>query len=286
MERRSVARLGQRPMSVGRLPERLDWPDHSWSDPNGGSILLHGVLPTVVYPRVMRPRVHWHALALLESPDVVDMWVQEEKDEAESPGVNLAHGLISGGSFGIYLDEVTLLEDVTSGSYPDPEPRRLHRNAVRHERPVYFIEPTADDEQWYDHLMLEAKAASHWKKLLGLISLGGKWRKKVKVNIFDAQKPPKGVSPNFGSASVLAATWWDLNEWLVGEAVVKARDLRYAERLRGALADLRSVHGDDAVLLLPLFLPHRNAILAALEALPETEEITSYPTDTADTEEE
>lgn len=273
-------------MSVNSLPERLDWADHAWSDPDGGTILLHGVLPTVVYPRTMRPRESWHALAILEPPDVVDMWVQEEKDEAESPGVNLAHGLISGGTFGIYLDEITLLEDVKSGSFPDPEPRRLHRNAERHERPVYFIEPTADDEFWSEHLTNEAKAASHWKKLLGMISLGGKWRKRVKKNIFSAQKPPRGISPNYGSAAVLAATWWDLNEWLIGESVVKARDLRYAERLRGALADVRKSHGDEAVLLLPLFLPHRNAILAALENLPEAEEITSYPTDSDNTEEE
>ena len=39
-------------------------------------------------------------------------------------------------------------------------------------------------------------------------------------------------------------------------------------------------------MLLPLFLPHRNAVLAALESLPEPEEITSNTTDTADTEEE
>lgn len=273
-------------MSVNGLPERLDWSDHAWTDPDGGTILLHGVLPTVVYPRVMRPREAWHGLAILEAPDVVDMWVQEEIDEAESPGVNLAHGLISGGSFAIYLDEITLLEDVKSGSFPDPEPRRLHRNAVRHERPVYFIEPTADDEGWNQHLTNEAKAGSHWKKLLGLISLGGKWRKRVKKNIFDAQKPPKGVSVNHGSAAVLAATWWDLNQWLVGEKVADARDLRYAERLRGALAELRTIHGLNAVLLLPLFLPHRNAVLAALETLPEPEEITSNPTGTANTEEE
>ena len=273
-------------MSVGKVPERLDWPDHLWTDPDGGSILLHGVLPTVVYPRAMRPRGNWHALALLESADVVDMWVQEEKDEVESPGVNLAHGLISGGSFGIYLDEITLLEDVTSGRFPDPEPRRLHRNAERHDRPIYFVEPTADDEQWFEHLTNEAKAASHWKKLLGLISLGGKWRKRVRKNIFLAQKPPKGITPNLGSASVLSATWWDLNEWLVGEKIVEARDLRYAERLRGSLADLRKTHGDDAVLLLPLFLAQRNAVLEALEALPVPEEITSNPTDTGQTEEE
>ena len=74
-------------MSVAPLPERLDWEDHVWSDPDGGQILLHGVLPTVVYPRTMRPRTNWHAMALLESPDVVDMWVQEEKKIVFNSGV-------------------------------------------------------------------------------------------------------------------------------------------------------------------------------------------------------
>jgi hypothetical protein len=273
-------------VSVNSVPDRLEWGDQLWEDPDGGKILIHSVLPTVVYPRSMRTRESWHALALLESPDVVDLWVQEEKDEAESPGVNLAHGLISGGSFGIFLDEISMVEDVTSGRFPDPEPRRLHRNAVRHERPVFFIEPTADDEEWNKHLIREAKAASHWRKLLGMISIGGKWRKRVKKNIFDAQKPPKGVSPNFGSAAVLSATWWDLSEWIVSPEVALARDRRYAARLRGALASLRAVHGDDATLLLVTYLPHRNTLLEALESLPDQEEISLITTSSGQTEEE
>jgi hypothetical protein len=268
------------------VPARLDWGDHVWEDPDGGQILLHAVLPTIVYPRLMRPRDTWNGLALLESDDVVDLWVQEEKDEVESPGVNLSHGLISGGAFGIFLDEVTRIEDVTSGRFPDPEPRRLHRNAVRHERPVFFIEPTADDERWSEHLTLEAKAASHWRKLLGMISIGGKWRKRVKKNIFDAQKPPKGVSSNFGSAAVLSATWWDLSEWVVGPQVSRSRDQRFAARLRGALALLRAEFGNDAILLLPLYLPHRNAILDALNSLPKQEKISLDTTSTDRQEEE
>tara|TARA_B110000444_G_scaffold97003_1_gene91974 strand:+ start:65802 stop:66623 length:822 start_codon:yes stop_codon:yes gene_type:complete len=273
-------------VSVNSLPARLDWDDYVWEDPDGGQILLHGVLPTVVYPRLMRPRESWNGLALLESPDVVDLWIQEEKDEAESPGVNLSHGMISGGAFGIFLDEVSCVEEVTSGRFPDPEPRRLHRNAVRHERPVFFIEPTADDEGWNEHLTKEAKAASHWRKLLGMISIGGKWRKRVKKNIFDAQKPPKGVSSNFGSAAVLSATWWDLSEWLVGPEVCMSRNQRYASRLRGALAVLREDFGDEAVLLLPLYLPHRNDILDALNALPKQEKISLDTTSPGDLEEE
>ena len=268
------------------MPARLEWGDIHWEDPDGGTIVLHPVLPTVVYPRKMRTRAEWHGLALLESPDVVDMWIQEEKDEAESPGVNLSHGLISGGAFGIFLDEISMVEDVTSGRFRVPEPRRLLRNATRHERPVCFIDPTADDEEWNKHLTNEAKAASHWKKLLGMISIGGKWRKRVKKNIFDAQKPPKGVSPNLGSAAVLSATWWDLSEWIVSPEVGQARDARFASRLRGALASLRSVHGSDAVLLLPLYLPHRNSVLDALNSLPEQEEISLITTSSDGLEEE
>ena len=87
----------------------LSWDDLVWSDPDGGKIILHGTLPTVIFPLKMRPRESWHGIALLESPDVVDLWVQEEKDEAESPGVNLNYSLISGGGLAIYLDDVTEL---------------------------------------------------------------------------------------------------------------------------------------------------------------------------------
>ena len=62
------------------------WTDEVWEDSDGGRVVLHGTLPTVVYPNAMRPRLAFHGLALLESPDVVDLWVQEEKDEAESQG--------------------------------------------------------------------------------------------------------------------------------------------------------------------------------------------------------
>ena len=51
----------------------------------------------------------WH---YWESDEVVELWEQEEKDEAESSGVNLAHGLVSGGTMGIFLEEVTQIEEV------------------------------------------------------------------------------------------------------------------------------------------------------------------------------
>ena len=106
------------------MGSRISWEDVLWEDPDGGTILLHGTIPTLVYPRKLRPSKEWHGLALLESEEVVDLWLQEEKDEIESNGVNLAHGLISGGTMGLFLEEVMQLEDITAGRFPDPEPRR------------------------------------------------------------------------------------------------------------------------------------------------------------------
>jgi len=273
-------------MSVNKVSSRLDWEDVIWKDPDGGSIILHGVLPTIVFPRKLRPSYEWHGLGLLESDDIVELWTQEEKDEAESQGVNRSHALISGGTMALYLDELIELEDIPSGRFPDPEPRRVHRLAIRHNRPVYFIEPSFDDENWEEHMIKEAKEVSRWKKLWGLISLGGKWRKRVKKNIFEAKKPPKGIGANFASASVLAATWWDLNEWLIGEKISLSRNERFAKRLRGALADLRKTHGDEAILLVPMAMPWRVQILSSLDLCSEVEEISSNTTDSINMEEE
>ena len=108
----------------------------------------------------------------------------------------------------------------------------------------------------------------------------------MKKNIFEAEKPPKGITPNLSSAAVLCATWFDLNEWIIGEKIAHSRNLRYAARLRGALASLRETVGNDANLLVPLYMPWREEIAKVLESLPEVEENSSNKTQTAIQEEE
>ena len=262
------------------------WTDAVWEDPDGGTVILHGTMPTVVFPNAMRPRAVWHGLALLESPDVVDLWIQEEADEAESQGVNLTHAMLSGGAFGKYVEGISTLENLQGGRFPDPEPRRLQRNADRHNRPVFFIEPLADDEDWGDYLTQEARAVSHWKKLLGMIRVGKRWKKSVKHHLFNAQPPPKGQSVDYATASVLAAAWWDISEWLSTPELAQRRNARYAARIRGALAELRANEGEDATLLLVVHRPHARAMLDALKSGPSPEEISSTLTHTIDTEEE
>ena len=65
----------------------LSWEDIVWNDPDGGSIILHGVLPTTVHPQALRPRIEWHALALLEGPEIEDVWQLEEESEKEKDRV-------------------------------------------------------------------------------------------------------------------------------------------------------------------------------------------------------
>jgi hypothetical protein len=262
------------------------WADEVWTDPDGGTVVIHGTLPTVVFPNAMRPRGVWHGLAILDSPDVVDLWIQEEKDEAESYGVNMAHGLISGGAFAKYLEGIESLEDIQGGRFPDPEPRRLQRNAARHEREVFFIEPLADDEDWNDYLTEQAKAVSHWRKLLGMVRSGKRWKRSVKSNLFLAQQPPKGQPNNLSSVSVLASAWWELAEWLSTPELNLRRDVRFAKRIRGALASLRERHGEDATLLVVAHMPQRPLVMEALERLPEPEEISSTVTPSGKSEEE
>jgi hypothetical protein len=263
-----------------------DWTDAVWKDPDGGVVHLHGTLPTVVYPNAMRPREEWHGLALLESPDVVDLWQQEELDEAESQGVNMTHALLSGGAFGKYAEGIEALDQLQGGRFPDPEPRRLQRNADRHDRPVYFIEPLADDDDWSDYLTQEARAVSHWKKLLGMIRVGKRWKKSVKQHLFRARPPPKGHSVDYSSASVIAEAWWELSEWLSTGELQARRDQRYARRIRGALADLRRTAGPEARLLLVHHLPHQSTLLEALKGCDSPEEISSTSTAPINTEEE
>ena len=257
------------------------WADAVWEDPDGGKVIVHGTMPTVVYPNAMRPRATWHGLALLESPDIVDLWAQEEADEAESEGINLTHALLSGGAFGKYVEGIETLEDLQGGRFPDPEPRRLQRNADRHDRPVFFIEPLADDEDWSDYLTQEARAVSHWRKLLGMVRVGKRWKKSLKRHLFHAQPPPKGQSVDYSTASVLTAAWWELSEWLSTPALAERRNARYAARIRGALASLRTVLGDEATLLLVVHQPHAKAMVMALEANRAVEEISSTASDSS-----
>ena len=120
-----------------------------------------------------------------------------------------------------------------------------------------------------------------------MVRIGKKWKKAVKRRIFDAEQPPKNVSRDMATASVLTAAWWDMTESRINSELPKSRDLRVAKRLRGGLAKEREIHGNEAIVLVPMIQTWRTSILDSLELLPEAEEIisSSGPSDISEGEE-
>ena len=250
----------------------LDWQDIHWEDPDGGTIVLHGVLPTVVLPNGMRPRLNWHGLGIMGSSEEIEVWAEEEKSEAKDSGINLDSAILNGGLDGLYLEMLAYgVEGLQVGNFPDPEPRRLHKAAVNHERPVFFAEPDMDDEDWAEFLGKEARAMTRPLKLARIVFTSRRWRKGIKKMRKHVVEQPPREPDGLQAASALAATWWQLNRENSEEELNHARDGRFASRLRGALASLRAEHGNEAVLLVPIQQAWRSAMLTALESLPDAE---------------
>ena len=226
----------------------LDWQDIHWEDPDGGTIVLHGVLPTVVLPNGMRPRLNWHGLGIMGSSEEIEVWAEEEKSEAKDSGINLDSAILNGGLDGLYLEML-----------------------VNHERPVFFAEPDMDDEDWAEFLGKEARAMTRPLKLARIVFTSRRWRKGIKKMRKHVVEQPSREPDGLQAASALAATWWQLNRENSEEELNHARDSRFASRLRGALASLRAEHGNEAVLLVPIQQAWRSAMLTALESLPDAE---------------
>jgi hypothetical protein len=253
----------------------LDWDDIHWKDPDGGTIVLHGILPTVVLPNGMRPRLNWHGLGIIASSEEVEVWAEEEKSEVKDSGINLDSAILNGGLDGLYLEMLTWVEGLQVGKFPDPEPRRLHKAAVNHNRPVFFAEPDMDDEEWADFLGKEAKAMTRPLKLLRIVFTSRRWRKCIKKMRKHVIEQPVREPDGLQAASALAATWWTLNRENSDAGLNQDKDNRFASRLRGSLAKLREDHGDEALLLVPIQQAYRHSMLIALEKVPEIEESSS-----------
>ncbi|MEK9730808.1 MAG: hypothetical protein VW230_03500 [Candidatus Poseidoniales archaeon] len=265
--------------------------DYSWEDvvcttSVGSRVIFHPTLPTIVYPQARRPRAEWDGLALMEIADVISMWEEEERDEKASKGVNAEMARVQGGIFGLMISGFSLLPELQAGVFPDPEPRRFCRNAERHQRPIYFIEPSYNDEDWIDFLEKSAKAMSHWKKLLGMVRPGRRFRKRLKHHLSNVPVPPHYLSDEYATAYALTSSWWDCKEWLIGEELAHRRNKRMASRIKGAVEQLaRHLGRDDVTLMVPIFAPWLGTIVQEFDTA-NPEEISSSQTDTNDQEEE
>ena len=225
------------------------------------------VLPRSLWPN---PKA-WDGLALLDDAGAPEAWLQEEEDERASPGVNLEAARFGIGHEAHLLDALTSIDGPLTGRFPDPEPLRLFREAQRSERSVYFLEPNLDDEAWSDHLSLEAKERTDWRRLIRRVRSRRAWRKALS----DAAS---GVTsgPEDGMAEVMVSTraWWQMWDADLTVTTRLSRDRRFAARARGALAEVQKAGG--STLLLVLVEPRVDALVKALNEGPPAEVIVSY----------
>ncbi len=107
------------------MAEGRAWSTATWTDPDGGTVLLHGTFPTVVHPRVLWPdEAAWDGVAVLEDAEAPHAWAQEAADERASPGVNL-EAVRFGGHEARLLEAFSAIEGVQWGPFQTQSPFAL-----------------------------------------------------------------------------------------------------------------------------------------------------------------
>lgn len=250
------------------LPDNfLEWDDFEWNDPDGGVVYFHGVLPTVVYPNSLRPRIKWSGLGLMVSEEEIGLWEHEEDLEKQSPGINFTGAFSQGGDFSKMLGALSILEEIQTCKFPDPEPRRLHKYAIRGNKPVFFIEPPLSDEGWSDWLEMHAIEITKPLKLLSNLWSGRKFSKNLAKMLKMTMQVPN-ESSELSVASAITSAWWLGIENSISLELRKKRDKRFASRIRGALAEMRNSGIEEPRLLLVCSLAQRTSLVNALENMP------------------
>ncbi len=249
-------------------------------DPDGGRIVLWPHLPCVRMPSELRTREHWDGLALLASPEEVEGWPAEEKEDQASPGIHVAAAMASGTVLGRLLDDLTIYE-VDGPSIPDPEPMRLlhHARNARGGMPVYALEPSMEDEAWVDWMTRAADEQVSMSSLLSTITVGRRW-KKLRAAAISRVGAAKGVDSELGAAAASSAAWWTEENRGLSEVLHGERSERLVARIRGALADLREGRVDDSgargpSLLVSVHQPRLHSLVEAFEGWPDAESVTT-----------
>ncbi|MBJ23664.1 MAG: hypothetical protein CMB64_03235 [Euryarchaeota archaeon] len=251
-------------------PIDLDWDDLNWSDPDGGVVYLHGVLPTVVFSNSLRPRYKWDGLGLMVSEEEIELWEHEEELEKKSPGINFTGATSQGGDFSRLLGGLSLLEEIQTCRFPDPEPRRLQKYAQRGDKPVFYIEPSLSDDDWNTWLEMHATEITRPLKILSNLWSGRKFKKNLSKMMKNV-KVKSGESHEFAVASAISAAWWIGIEDKVSIQLKEKRDLRYASRIRGSLLEMRNSGIHKPTLLIVCNMAQRQSLLNALENMPAAE---------------
>lgn len=252
----------------------LDWSPVNWEDPDGGIVRILPFSPLVDFSESFG---EWHGLALMASSEEPQLWNEQYEEDRESPNIVRDAMIAQMGHSGRMVKEMAFLEHESIGKFPDPIPFKSFQLAIKTDNPVWFLEPDMDDENWVK-LTLDGvdQRASIWN----LIRSIGSGRKMMRI----ARTIAKSTSPRSDNlqihiASSLSAAWWIIETNHLTEDLHMRINHRIASRIRGSLRSLCEFHNGQidveksVVLLVPVPLVRLQGVLAALDTLPDTEEM-------------
>ena len=252
----------------------LDWNPVNWEDPRGGTVRLLPFCPLVDFSESFG---EWHGLALMASSEEPQLWEEQYGEEQESPNIVRDAMIAQMGHSGRMVKEMTFLEHESIGRFPDPIPFKSFQTAKNSLKPIWFLEPDMDDEDW---VQLTLEGVDHRASIWNLIRSIGSGRKMMKIARNIAKEtPPHSDDLHLHIASSLSAAWWFIETNHLTEDLHERINLRIASRIRGSLRSLCESFDEQvdveksAVLLVPVPLVRLNGVLAALQVLPDTEEM-------------
>ena len=259
---------------------QLVWREVVIEDPDGGEIVLWPHLPCVLMPKEIRSRKIWDGLALLLSTNDFMSMKDDDDNERVSPGAIVEAAISSGTQFGKLLKDLRELE-IDGPHVPDPEPMRLvtHAQNARGGLPIFLIEPDISDEKWVDWLSRSADMQVRISSLMSRLTSNRRWKRDSAKAVSRIQHD-RVIDTEMGAASATCFSWSEEEERVIGSDLSEERDIRFASRIRGALADLRNSSVDvdgtaQPLLMVPVHQARLSSIEESILAWPEPETIRS-----------
>ncbi len=252
----------------------LDWSCVDWNDPEGGVVQFLPFAPLVNYSEF---HSDWHGLALMFSSEDPLLWIEQHEEEKKSPNVVRDAMIAQMGHSGKMVKEMALLERESIGCFPDPVPYSVFNHAKEKQRPIWYLEPDMDDEEWVEVVLKGVDLRTNFRNLLRSI---GSTKKMMRIakSIASENKPSTDDSGHHIAAS-LSAAWWLVESSHLTEDLQEEINRRIASRIRGSLSSLRvSLNGqiddeESVVLLVPVPQVRLLGVLKSLNNLPDAEEM-------------
>ena len=154
-----------------------------------------------------------------------------------------------------------------------------HAQNARGGLPIYLIEPDISEEKWVDWLSRSADMQVRISSLASRLTSNRRWKKDSAKAVSKIQHD-RVIDTEMGAASATCFSWNAEEERVIGTNLSQERDMRFASRIRGALADLRDSRVDvdessQPLLMVPVHQARLPSIEESILAWPEPETIRS-----------